>query len=395
MVTESIIPEEWKEASIESLSKTFTKQTGFDYSAYIKPKLISVFKEGTLPFIQNKDFHAQDTNFDTDYFIPEKVANNFPRILLDERCLLISISGKIGNVGVFSNLRKSFIGGAVAVVKFKDKKQLDWVMYYLLSPEGQHKLLGQVKAGSHQNLILADIREIKIPMPSENEQKLIVNSLSDIDKILKKLDKLLTKKKNIKKGAMQELLTGKKRLLGFSGEWEEKELGSISDIKTGGKNNEDKIKDGKYPFFVRSQTVERINSYSFDGEAILVPGEGGVGSIFHYINGKFEVHQRVYKISDFSKNLSGKFIYYYMLQHFNKQAMKNSVKATVDSLRLPTFQEFKLMIPNDKKEQLAITEVLDDLNSEIQELERKRDKYKMIKEGMMQQLLTGRIRLKC
>ncbi len=202
----------WEEETIESLCISFTKQTGFDYSAYIKPKLVSKFKKGTIPFIQNKDFKAKKINFNTDYYIPEDVAISFPRILLDERCLLISISGCIGNVGIFCNSQKAFIGGAVAVAKFRDKKQLDWIMYYLLSDEGQIKLLNQVKAGSHQNLILEDIRKITIPIPSEIEQKNITNFLSDMDVEIEDLERKRDKYLFIKKGMMQELLTGRIRL---------------------------------------------------------------------------------------------------------------------------------------------------------------------------------------
>jgi len=146
---------------------------------------------------------------------------------------------------------------------------------------------------------------------------------------------------------------------------------------------------------VRSQTVERINSYSFDGEAILIPGEGGIGSIFHYINGKFDYHQRVYKISNFEANVCAKFVFYYLQQNFNKQAMKNSVKATVDSLRLPAFQDFEMVIPSKKEEQVAIMQVLSDMASEIELLTQKKDKCTLLKVGLMQQLLTGRIRLNC
>ena len=84
-----------------------------------------------------------------------------------------------------------------------------------------------------------------------------------------------------------------------SGEQETKRFGDIAHIKTGSRNNQDKVENGEYPFFVRSATVERINSYSFEGEAILVPGEGDIGNIFHYTIGRFDVHQRVYKISNF------------------------------------------------------------------------------------------------
>ncbi len=85
-------------------------------------------------------------------------------------------------------------------------------------------------------------------------------------------------------------------------DWEVKKLGEIAlNIGTGIKNNEDKIENGKYPFFVRSDKVERINTYSYDCRAIIVPGEGNIGEIFHYIKGKFDAHQRVYVIRNFEK----------------------------------------------------------------------------------------------
>jgi len=232
--------------------------------------------------------------------------------------------------------------------------------------------------------------EISIPQPLE--QRVIATALSDADAHISSLEQVIAKKRDLKQAAMQELLTGKRRLPGFSGQWKIKRLGDVSAIKTGKKNNEDKKVDGLYPFFVRSQTVERINSYSFDGEAILIPGEGGIGAIIHYINGKFDYHQRVYKISDFILDTCGKYVYFNMLQSFNKQAMRNTVKATVDSLRLPTFLEFEFLSP-PLKEQRAIATVLSDMDAELAALEQQRDKTKAIKQGMMQELLTGRIRL--
>ena len=124
-----------------------------------------------------------------------------------------------------------------------------------------------------------------------------------------------------------------------------------------------------------------------------MPGEGGIGSIFHYINGKFEVHQRVYKISNFVENVVGKYIYLQMRHSFGKHAMTNSVKATVDSLRLPTFQEFIIPIPTSKEEQIAIAEILTNMEIEIEQLETKKAKYQNMKQGMMQELLTGKTRL--
>lgn len=237
------------------------------------------------------------------------------------------------------------------------------------------------------------VRKKVIPLPSTKaEQEKIAEALSDADALIESLEKVIAKKRNIKQGTRQELLARKKRLSGFSGKWEVKKLGEITKVKTGNKNNEDNVEEGSYPFFVRSQHIKKINTYSFDGEAILIPGEGGIGTIIHYINGKFDYHQRVYKISNFSDDSSGKYVFYSMMQNFRKQAMINSVKATVDSLRLPTFLEFEIKLPS-KEEQVAIAQILSNMDTEIEQLEQKLNKYRMVKQGMMQQLLTGKIRL--
>ena len=205
--------EGWDVKKLGDLTKLFTKQTGFDYTAYIKPSLIQIKSDDTLPFIQNKDFKNKWVNLNTDYFIPKSIAIKFPQILLDEKSLLISISGSVGNVGVYDSKELAFIGGAVAILKFKEPKLIEWVMIYLISKEGQNNLLGNVKAGSHQNLILEDIRKIEILLPNVDEQASIVNILSDMDDEIVSLELNLAKYKQIKQGMMQELLTGKIRLV--------------------------------------------------------------------------------------------------------------------------------------------------------------------------------------
>ena len=170
--------------------------------------------------------------------------------------------------------------------------------------------------------------------------------------------------------------------------WEVIKLGEISLIKTGSRNNQDKSSDGEFPFFVRSATVERINTYSYDCEAILIPGEGGIGSIYHYINGKFDAHQRVYVIRDFNKNIDAKFVFFALKEFFGKYALQNTVKATVDSLRLPTFQNFEFLIPSDKAEQERIAQVLGDMDDLISAKCELLDKKRAIKQAAAQQLLT-------
>jgi len=243
--------------------------------------------------------------------------------------------------------------------------------------------VGQTMASLNTQILKAI--DVVLP-PTHTEQTLIATALSDADALISSLEKLIAKKRKIKQGAMQKLLQPKEG-------WEVKKLGEVAEIYTGKKNNQDKVENGSYPFFVRSQTVESINSYSFDGEAILIPGEGNIGKIFHYINGKFDYHQRVYKISDFKDGYFGKYIYRYISEYFGRHAMENSVKATVDSLRLPTFQVFEIPFPPTMKEQVEISNILSDMDAEITALETKLEKYKKVKLGMMQNLLTGKIRL--
>ena len=89
-------------------------------------------------------------------------------------------------------------------------------------------------------------------------------------------------------------------------------IGDIAEVGTGSSNGNEAIDDGAYPFFVRSQTIKAKDDYEYDEEAIIIPGEGGIGEIFHYINGKYALHQRVYRIHFTIENLNVKFAYYYM-----------------------------------------------------------------------------------
>ncbi len=270
----------------------------------------------------------------------------------------------------------------------------EYVYYYFSSPQGQKQIhVSAIQTGvPHTNLGIC--KKYIFPAPTIVEQSRISSVLTDIDCHLESLDRLLEKKRQIKQAAMQELLTGKRRLPGFEGEWEVKRLGDVAHIKTGSRNNEDKNEDGEYPFFVRSDNIERINSYSYDCEAILVPGEGRIGEIFHYVNGRFDVHQRVYAITQFKPCFSGKFVHSYMAMNFGAWAMQNTVKATVDSLRLPTFQTFEMLVPPTEDEQDAIAALLSEMDSELASLEARRDKTRALKQAMMQELLTGRIRLR-
>lgn len=161
----------------------------------------------------------------------------------------------------------------------------------------------------------------------------------------------------------------------------------IAQIKTGSRNTQDRQENGLYPFFVRSQVIERINSYSFDGEAVLTAGDGvGVGKVFHYIKGKFDCHQRVYRISNFENHVNGFYFFKYFQANFYKRIMQMTAKSSVDSIRMEMISEMEIPIPL-LSEQMAIAEMLNDADQWIAQLEKLVAKKRGIKLAVMQKLL--------
>lgn len=122
-------------------------------------------------------------------------------------------------------------------------------------------------------------------------------------------------------------------------------LKDVAEIGTGSSDRKNATDDGLYPFYVRSKDVLKINNYEFDEEAIVIPGEGGIGEIFHLVKGKYALHQRAYRIHLKNKNILTSFLYYYMKSNFKTFINKKAVSATVTSIRKPMIEEFKLPVP--------------------------------------------------
>lgn len=377
-----VIPEDWDVVPLGDIGDcliglTYSPQDVRDHGTLVLRS--SNIQDGCLAF---------DDNVYVDTAIPQRIIVQNGDILI---CVRNGSRQLIGKCALLDErVAGQTFGAFMSVFRTSDS---EYVFYQFQSDLIKRQIDENIGATINQ-ITNANLNAFKIPLPSDpHERVTIAAALSDVDALLAKLDQLIAKRRDLKQAAMQQLLTGQTRLPGFSGEWEVKRLGEIAHIKTGSRNNEDKIEDGEHPFFVRSENVERINSYSHDCEAILVPGEGRIGDIFHYINGRFDVHQRVYAITQFAPGMSAKFVYLYMAMSFGAWAMQNTVKATVDSLRLPTFQTFEMPFPPTKQEQTAIANVLSDMDAEIAALEARRDKARALKQGMMQELLTGRIRL--
>jgi len=149
----------------------------------------------------------------------------------------------------------------------------------------------------------------------------------------------------------------------FQGEWEKCKLGDVCNTSTGNKNTQDKTDDGIYPFYVRSQTVERINSWTFDGEAILTAGDGvGVGKVFHHTYGKIGVHQRVYILSDFKCDAN--YLFHFFSSKFYNRVKRMSAKNSVDSVRKEMITDMPLSLPCCQ-EQIKIGYMLSILDERI------------------------------
>lgn len=408
------IPEDWEATTVGQVTSWLSGGT--------PNRKREDYWQGDIPWISGSTLKTLELETSDQFLTSEGVEAGSKMAPLDATLLLVRGSA------LHSEIRAGLV---VAPLCFnQDVKALipnksivpRYLTLYLLAMESELLKLVSSAGNSAGVLDTELVKNFKFLQPPKHEQTAIANALSDVDALISELEKLIAKKQAIKTATMQQLLTGKIRLT--SGElimengerkthyqlstvnsqfvkhselgeipedWEVVPLGSLALIKTGSKNNQDKVTDGQFPFFVRSENIERLNSYSYDCEAILVPGEGGIGTIFHYIRGKFDAHQRVYVIRNFEKCV-GKYIYFQMRRSFGSHAMENSVKATVDSLRLPTFLEFKVLLPSEE-EQTAIATILSDMDEEIQALEQRLGKTRQIKQGMMQELLTGKTRL--
>lgn len=178
-------------------------------------------------------------------------------------------------------------------------------------------------------------------------------------------------------------------------EWDTRRLRYLCRIATGNQDTQDNNPDGVYPFYVRSPIVERSNSYTFDGPAILMAGDGvGAGKVFHFVDGKYACHQRVYSLHNIV-DIDRRFLYYYLLNRFYISIETANSKSTVDSVRLNMLQDFPVMIP-DTSEQIRIARFLDAecarIDAVIEQTRASIEEYKKLKQAVITQAVTKGIR---
>jgi type I restriction enzyme, S subunit len=173
--------------------------------------------------------------------------------------------------------------------------------------------------------------------------------------------------------------------------WQMKRTRFLCEITTGGSDTQDAKDEGMYPFFVRSPYIERIDSYSFDGEGVLTSGDGaGVGKIFHHYIGKFDFHQRVYLFHNFN-DIQGRLFYHFIKENLADAVLALSAKSTVDSIRLPMLQNFQIAFA-PKDEQKEISQFLDEktqlIDKIIRLLEASLVKLEEVRSALITQAVT-------
>lgn len=302
---------------------------------------------------------------------------------------------RIGDIGTAKVIETDeplayYVTLALMKPKLIESYFLSWL---ISSPEVQRNIWKRtLHIAFPKKINLGEINQVEVMVPDRDEQNQIGNLFKKLDDTITLHQRKLEILQNSKKSLLQKMFPKKGetvpeiRFPGFTDTWEKFRLGDLSDIKTGSSDLQDADINGKYPFFVRSENIERSNRYLFDGEAILIPGEGRLGEIYHYIDGKFDYHQRVYKVSDFEPlTLNGRFALYYLQQNFKRHALKFTAKATVDSLRQPMLTDFEIKLPTIT-EQEKIGTLFINFDNLITLHQRKLETLKRYKKTMLQKM---------
>lgn len=287
----------------------------------------------------------------------------------------------------------------------------DYAFYCTKSGYYLSQIAENTQGSTRARTSIKKLRNILFCMPDVKEQVAIATALSDVDSLISALTKKIEKKKAIKQGLMQQLLTGKKRLPGFNDKWKSMLLGDIAEVKDGTHQTPKYVKSGGKPFYsVENVTADDFknvkhisleehkaltSNYRIEKGDVLMTRIGSIGCCKYVdwdVDASFYVSLALLKINE---KYDSKFISYLSnIKSFKEEVMLNSlVFAIPQKINLGNISLIKVYIPTSKAEQTAISNILSDCDSEIAALEEKRDKYKEIKQGMMQQLLTGKIRL--
>jgi type I restriction enzyme S subunit len=346
-----------------------------------------------------------------------------PEIMVHLGDILIVQRGSIGKlVLIEEEIGEATINPSMVIVRTMESSP-SFIRYFLLSRQGQKQVLSDTSSTGVPMISQRQIANFQIAFPPTiEEQRAIAVSLSDVDALLGGLERLITKKRDLKQAAMQQLLTGQTRLPGFSGEWEVKSIGELAggdeNIVDGpfGSNlkNSDYLTTGipvlqglnitgdrfvwkEVRYISKKKAKELFRSNAQIGDLLTVKiGSVGFCALIDYLDGhQFAIiPANLLRIRFLGNMCDPVFLYYILSSTQGKQMLRDIAANTAQpALGLKGFRKILIPVPNSVKEQTAIASILSDMDAEIAALEARRDKTRALKQGMMQELLTGKTRL--
>jgi type I restriction enzyme S subunit len=399
-----VIPEKWEVISFGD-NLNIISGFGFNKSEYVGYGI-------KLLRIDNVSYG--EITWESMAFLPIKYRNKHPNLIIYIDDILLALNrpitnGKLKIAIVQPKDTPCILYQRVGKIIILNNSYNKIFAYYLLS-KFIKKFVEESSVGSDQPFIsTVNLKKIKIPLPPPLEQQAIASALNDVDALITALEQLITKKRNIKQGAMQQLLTGEKRLPGFDGEWEVKKLGEIADIISGGtpSTNISEFWNGDIKWCTPTDITRTKQKYLLQTEknisekglrnssatllpvgALLLCSRATIGEI--RIAKDVVCTNQGFKSLVCKKSFDNQFVYYLLLQ--SKQKLINkAIGSTFLEISKKDTDAIEFIFPSFPEQQV-IAQILSDIDTEIESLVQKRNKYKAIKQGMMQELLTGKTR---
>ena len=351
--------------------------------------------KGDYLLITGTDFtETHEIDYSTCVYVTEERYKQDPKIQLKNGDILITKDGTLGKVAQVKGLEMpATLNGGVFVVRCKDGSLINrFILHYLLSNHFQNVVEQQKTGSTISHLTQALFSRLMIPLPPLEIQREIVRILDNFTNLTAELTAELTARKT-------QYNYYRNKLLSFDVQKSIRTapLADIAEISTGSSNTDDAVEDGIYPFYVRSQEPLRKNDYEYDEEAIITAGDGvGVGKVFHYVNGKYALHQRAYRIHPKDSKLLGKYLYHYVVARFPGYIGKQMYQGSVPSIRRPMLNKFEVVIP-PLEVQEKIAKILDnfdaicsDLNIGLPaEIEARQKQYEYYRDKLLTFAETG------
>jgi type I restriction enzyme S subunit len=378
------IPEDWRTATLGSLTVLMTN--GFVGTAtrhYAR-------NDNGILYIQGYNVEENSFNFHGVKYVTEDFHRAHMKSCLRGGDLL---TVQTGEAGLTTVVPESIAGAnchALIISRFDQKRvSPPFISFYLNSTSGRSRLKLIETGTTMKHLNVGDVLQFIIPLPpTKAEQEAIAEALSDADAHIESLEQLIAKKSYLKQGAMQELLTGTRRLPGFIEEWNRWPLGRIGPLQRGFDLPNSKLQRGSYPVVYSNGVLNHHAVFQVKGPGVVTGRSGTIGTVT-YVERDFWPHNTSLWVTSFKGN-DPKFVFYL---YTNIGLDRFATGSGVPTLNRNDVHAFEVSIPASKNEQTAIASILSDIDAEIAALEAKLTKARQLKQGMMQELLTGRIRL--